>query len=145
MAAASHRDSKLQRTGGAYACLRSLIRRRVPAVGYFRREQAPNVLLTTCYAPSRLMYHFLADMLEVLPCATFYKRQVSLPAPFSTLGHWCSCRSLLSRQRVLQAQPRSCVASASFGYPSLEDEYMLCQLRCMVRGCLHKTCSPAAS
>ena len=35
------------------------------------------MLLTTCYAPSRLMYHFLADMLEVLPCATFYKRQVS--------------------------------------------------------------------
>lgn len=45
--------------------------------GYFRREQAPNVLLTTCYKPSRLMYHFLAEMLEVLPCATFYKRQVS--------------------------------------------------------------------
>jgi hypothetical protein len=45
--------------------------------GYFRREQAPNVLLTTCYRPSRLMYAFLADMLEVLPCATFYKRQAS--------------------------------------------------------------------
>ena len=49
--------------------------------GYFSREQAPNVLLTTCYRPSRLMYHFLADMLEVLPCATFYKRQVRGAAP----------------------------------------------------------------
>ena len=69
------------------ACLCACaLRRRLPRglkhmlhavhAGYFSREQAPNVLLTTCYRPSRLMYHFLADMLEVLPCATFYKRQV---------------------------------------------------------------------
>jgi len=44
--------------------------------GYFNREQAPNVLLTTSYSPSKLMFQFLVDMLEVLPCATFYKRQV---------------------------------------------------------------------
>ncbi|CAL8464898.1 g4433 [Coccomyxa elongata] len=42
---------------------------------YFNREQAPNVLLTTSYRPSKLMFQFLAEMLEVLPCATFYKRQ----------------------------------------------------------------------
>ena len=35
------------------------------------------MLLTTCYRPSKLMFHFLADMLEVLPCAQFFKRQVS--------------------------------------------------------------------
>ena len=35
------------------------------------------MLLTTCYKPSKLMFHFLADMLEVLPCAQFFKRQVS--------------------------------------------------------------------
>ena len=34
------------------------------------------MLLTTCYKPSKLMFHFLADMLEVLPCAQFFKRQV---------------------------------------------------------------------
>ena len=44
---------------------------------YFSRQSAPNVLLTTCYRPSKLMFHFLADMLEVLPCAQFFKRQVS--------------------------------------------------------------------
>ena len=43
---------------------------------YFSRQSAPNVLLTTCYKPSKLMFHFLADMLEVLPCAQFFKRQV---------------------------------------------------------------------
>lgn len=52
----------------------------IPA-GYFNREQAPNVLLTTSYRPSKIMFQFLAEMLEVLPCATFYKRQVSLPIP----------------------------------------------------------------
>ena len=72
--------------------------------GYFRREQAPNVLLTTCYAPSRLMYHFLADMLEVLPCATFYKRQVSLPpARSAPPRHWFSCRLLLSQVSLPQS------------------------------------------
>ena len=37
------------------------------------------------------MYHFLADMLEVLPCATFYKRQVSasLPQPPPLALTWC--------------------------------------------------------
>lgn len=47
---------------------------------YFSRQTAPNVLLTTCYKPSKLMFHFLADMLEVLPCAQFFKRQVSARA-----------------------------------------------------------------
>ncbi|CAL5229421.1 g12743 [Coccomyxa viridis] len=42
---------------------------------YFSRQSSPNVLLTTCYKPSKLMFHFLADMLEVLPCAQFFKRQ----------------------------------------------------------------------
>ena len=43
---------------------------------YFSRQSSPNVLLTTSYKPSKLMFHFLADMLEVLPCAQFFKRQV---------------------------------------------------------------------
>ena len=46
------------------------------AAEYFSRQSSPNVLLTTCYKPSKLMFHFLADMLEVLPCAQFFKRQV---------------------------------------------------------------------
>ncbi len=29
------------------------------------QEQPPNVLLTTTYKPSKVMYHFLADLLEV--------------------------------------------------------------------------------
>lgn len=44
---------------------------------HFQRVRPPNVLLTTCYKPSGIMYKFLAEMLEVLPCATYYKRQVS--------------------------------------------------------------------
>ena len=43
---------------------------------YFRRESRPKVLLTTNYKPSAIMYAFIADMLEVLPDATYYKRQV---------------------------------------------------------------------
>ena len=50
---------------------------------YFSRQSSPNVLLTTCYKPSKLMFHFLADMLEVLPCAQFFKRQVHSCAAFS--------------------------------------------------------------
>lgn len=48
----------------------------VLCAGYFSRGQTPNVLLTTSYRPSKVMFHFLADMLDVLPCAQFYKRQV---------------------------------------------------------------------
>ena len=44
---------------------------------HFQRLRPPNVLLTTCYKPSGIMYKFLSEMLEVLPCATYYKRQVS--------------------------------------------------------------------
>ena len=43
---------------------------------HIQRVRPPNVLLTTCYKPSGIMYKFLAEMLEVLPCATYYKRQV---------------------------------------------------------------------
>lgn len=43
---------------------------------HFQILRPPNVLLTTCYKPSGIMYKFLAEMLEVLPCATYYKRQV---------------------------------------------------------------------
>ena len=43
---------------------------------YFTRERRPKVLLTTNYKPSVVMFAFLADMLEVLPNAHFYKRQV---------------------------------------------------------------------
>ena len=48
----------------------------VPDAEHFQRVRPPNVLLTTCYKPSGIMYKFLAEMLEVLPCATYYKRQV---------------------------------------------------------------------
>ncbi|KAK9851157.1 hypothetical protein WJX84_000399, partial [Apatococcus fuscideae] len=43
--------------------------------GYFESTVAPKVLLTTCYKPTKLMYRFLAEMLETLPCAYYYKRQ----------------------------------------------------------------------
>ena len=49
----------------------------VSAAEHFQRVRPPNVLLTTCYKPSGIMYKFLAEMLEVLPCATYYKRQVN--------------------------------------------------------------------
>ncbi|KAK9812650.1 hypothetical protein WJX72_001266 [[Myrmecia] bisecta] len=42
---------------------------------HFANMRPPNVLLTTCYKPSGIMYKFLADMLEVFPCAQYYKRQ----------------------------------------------------------------------
>lgn len=50
----------------------------VSGAEHFQRVRPPNVLLTTCYKPSGIMYKFLAEMLEVLPCATYYKRQVLL-------------------------------------------------------------------
>lgn len=42
---------------------------------HFSREREPKVLITTCYKPSKGMYAFLAEMLAVLPCAEYYKRQ----------------------------------------------------------------------
>ncbi len=42
---------------------------------YFSRDSRPNVLITTNYKPTATMYAFIADMLEVLPNATYYKRQ----------------------------------------------------------------------
>lgn len=41
---------------------------------HFAEERPPNVLLTTNYRPSKVMYQFLADLLEVLPSALYYKR-----------------------------------------------------------------------
>ena len=41
---------------------------------HFASARPPNVLLTTCYKPSAVMYKFLSEMLEVLPAATYYKR-----------------------------------------------------------------------
>eukprot|EP00775_Hariotina_reticulata_P008898 gene8898-9075_t len=41
---------------------------------HFSREVEPKVLITTCYKPSKLMFTFLTEMLEVLPCAEYYKR-----------------------------------------------------------------------
>ena len=34
------------------------------------------MLLTTCYKPSKLMFELLAELLDVLPVAYYYKRQV---------------------------------------------------------------------
>lgn len=42
---------------------------------HFSGTSSPNVLLTTSYRPSKIMYQFLSEMLEVLPSATYYKRQ----------------------------------------------------------------------
>ncbi|KIZ05564.1 Ribosome production factor 1, partial [Monoraphidium neglectum] len=42
---------------------------------HFARRREPKVLLTTCYKPSGIMYAFLSEMLETLPCAEYYKRQ----------------------------------------------------------------------
>ncbi|GAX73016.1 hypothetical protein CEUSTIGMA_g468.t1 [Chlamydomonas eustigma] len=41
---------------------------------HFQNERPPNVLITTCYKPSKVMYTFLSEMLEVFPCAQYYKR-----------------------------------------------------------------------
>jgi ribosome production factor 1 len=42
---------------------------------HFARDAAPNVLITTCFKPSAVMYRLVAELLEVLPAATYYKRQ----------------------------------------------------------------------
>ena len=46
--------------------------------GYFNRQDAPKVLLTTCYKPSKLMFELLAELLDVLPVVYYYKRQVGV-------------------------------------------------------------------
>lgn len=40
----------------------------------------PKLLVTTCYRPTKVMYQFLADMLEALTNAHYYKRQVCFAA-----------------------------------------------------------------
>ena len=47
------------------------------------------MLLTTCYKPSKLMFELLAELLDVLPVAYYYKRQVG-GAPKRLL--WRLCR-----------------------------------------------------
>eukprot|EP00878_Enallax_costatus_P037129 GHUV01041924.1.p1 GENE.GHUV01041924.1~~GHUV01041924.1.p1 ORF type:complete len:248 (+),score=65.50 GHUV01041924.1:199-942(+) len=42
---------------------------------HFSRDREPKVLVTTCYKPSKTMFTFLSEMMEVLPCAEYYKRQ----------------------------------------------------------------------
>ena len=51
---------------------------------YFRREREPRVLITTNYKPSGIMYAFIADLLDVLPDATYYKRQVWICPPLGS-------------------------------------------------------------
>lgn len=41
---------------------------------YFNREVSPKVLLTTGRKPTAIMYKFLADLLNLFPDATYYKR-----------------------------------------------------------------------
>ncbi|EFJ47652.1 hypothetical protein VOLCADRAFT_42845, partial [Volvox carteri f. nagariensis] len=43
-------------------------------VSHFANARAPKVLITTSYKPSKIMYTFLSEMLELLPCAEYYKR-----------------------------------------------------------------------
>ncbi|PSC71393.1 Ribosome production factor 1 isoform A [Micractinium conductrix] len=42
---------------------------------HFKRIRPPNVLITTSYKVTGTMYRFISELLEVLPCATYYKRQ----------------------------------------------------------------------
>lgn len=42
---------------------------------HFANVRPPNVLITTSYKPSGIMYKFISEMLEVFPLATYYKRQ----------------------------------------------------------------------
>eukprot|EP00879_Flechtneria_rotunda_P032292 GHRR01035473.1.p1 GENE.GHRR01035473.1~~GHRR01035473.1.p1 ORF type:complete len:215 (+),score=76.96 GHRR01035473.1:367-1011(+) len=42
---------------------------------HFARHREPKVLITTCYKPSKIMYACLTEMLAVLPCAEYYRRQ----------------------------------------------------------------------
>ncbi|KAL6769097.1 hypothetical protein ACKKBG_A17470 [Auxenochlorella protothecoides x Auxenochlorella symbiontica] len=42
---------------------------------HFKRVRPPHVLITTCFKPSGIMYKFIAELLEVFPNATYYKRQ----------------------------------------------------------------------
>ena len=42
---------------------------------HFANIRPPNVLITTCYKPSGVMYKFITDLLETLPTVTYYKRQ----------------------------------------------------------------------
>lgn len=41
---------------------------------HFRRDRPPKVLITTCYQASKIMYQFISEMMELLPCAEYYKR-----------------------------------------------------------------------
>lgn len=45
-----------------------------PCAAHFKRERPPNVLITTCYKPTGIMYRFISELLEVLPNAVYYKR-----------------------------------------------------------------------
>lgn len=42
---------------------------------HFAAARPPNVLITTSYKSTAVMYRFISELLEVLPCATFYKRR----------------------------------------------------------------------
>jgi ribosome production factor 1 len=42
---------------------------------HFANLRPPNVLITTGYSCSKIMYRFLSEMLEVFPAATYYKRK----------------------------------------------------------------------
>jgi ribosome production factor 1 len=42
---------------------------------HFANMRPPNVLITTSYTCTKVMYKFIADMLEVFPAATYYKRK----------------------------------------------------------------------
>ena len=50
--------------------------RGVRCAGYFSSREVPKVLLTTCLHPTRAMFDFLTDFMEMLPNAHFYKRRV---------------------------------------------------------------------
>ena len=65
---------EMRRANSESSCYKELL----PA-DYFDRTSPPNVLITTNYKPSAVMFALIADMLTVFPKATYYKRQVRYP------------------------------------------------------------------
>ena len=42
---------------------------------HFNRERSPQVLVTTCRKPSRVMFKFLEDFLTIVPSCYYYARR----------------------------------------------------------------------
>ncbi|KAL6752134.1 anticodon-binding protein [Haematococcus lacustris] len=56
---------------------------------HFARSRPPKVLITTCYKPTKVMYTFISEMLELLPHAEYYKRG---GFPLKKIVQWAASR-----------------------------------------------------